>query len=113
MPRPLGSQGTYQVEDKRFRIAVPYPASAAAEGDGYFFPATDGILDYAAPQKVVRDGDRVVDTVRHRPAAEGPIDGVLAFGTRAQAARSALPARASRPAESLATAGGTDGGGRR
>ncbi len=81
LPRPLGSQGTYQVEDKRFRIAVPYPASAAAEGDGYFFPATDGIIDYAAPQKVVRDGDRVViDTVGKK--VKGPIEGVLAFGTR-------------------------------
>lgn len=80
LPKPLGAQATYQVENKVLRIAVPYPAGAAAEGQGYFFPATDGVLDYAAPQTVARDGDRVViETVGKRAA--GPIAGVLAFGT--------------------------------
>jgi thiol:disulfide interchange protein len=78
LPRPLGSQATYQVENGRIRLAVPYPAQAEA-GDGYFYPLTTGAIDYAAPQKVTRDGDRIVIET----AAKGTlpaIDGVLALG---------------------------------
>lgn len=79
LPKPLGSEGTYQVEGKALRLAVPFPAAAKAEGEGYFFPATHGAFDYAAPQKVVRDGDRVVvDTAGVKSV--GPIEGLLAFG---------------------------------
>ncbi|MGK6356091.1 protein-disulfide reductase DsbD family protein [Sphingomonas sp. DT-207] len=81
LPRPLGSQATYQVENKVFRVAVPWPASARTEGEPYFYPVTDGALDYAAPQKAARDGDRIViETVGKR--APGPIEGVLAFGAQ-------------------------------
>ncbi|MFS2109244.1 protein-disulfide reductase DsbD family protein [Sphingomonas sp. Sphisp140] len=79
LPKPLGSEGTYQVTGKALRLAVPFPAAAKAEGEGYFFPATHGAFDYAAPQKVVRDGDRVVvDTAGVKSV--GPIEGLLAFG---------------------------------
>jgi len=79
LPKPLGSEGTYQVEGKALRLAVPFPAAAKAEGEGYFFPATHGAFDYAAPQKVVRDGDRVVvDTAGVKSV--GPVEGLLAFG---------------------------------
>ncbi len=118
LPRPLGAQATYQVENKAFRIAIPYPADAAAEGEGYFFPATDGVLDYAAPQKVVRDGDRVViETVGKR--AVGPIDGLLAWGTQGFSVHAVpgavppareAPAQASWSAALLAFAGAVLGG---
>ncbi|MDG2534962.1 protein-disulfide reductase DsbD family protein [Sphingomonas sp. HITSZ_GF] len=79
LPRPLGAQGSYQVENKALRLAIPFPAAAKAEGEGYFFPATHGAFDYAAPQKVTRDGDRVlVETGGVK--AVGPIEGMLAFG---------------------------------
>jgi thiol:disulfide interchange protein len=78
LPRPLGSGGTYQATGGALRIAVPFPAGAAAS-QVYFYPATLGAVDYAAPQKVTRDGDRLVIETRGQ-AATGPIDGVLAVG---------------------------------
>ncbi len=79
LPKPLGAEGTYQVQGKALRLAVPFPAAAKVEGEGYFFPATHGAFDYAAAQKVVRDGDRVVvDTAGLKSV--GPIEGLLAFG---------------------------------
>ncbi|HEX8303185.1 protein-disulfide reductase DsbD family protein [Sphingomonas sp.] len=79
MPRPLGSTATYQNAGNAFRIAIPYPAGAAAEGEPYFFPLTDRVVDYAAPQKAVREGDRfVIETVGKN--FSGPIEGVFALG---------------------------------
>jgi thiol:disulfide interchange protein len=81
LPRPLGTQATYQVDGKTFRLAVPFPAGAAISGEGYFFPLTDGAIDYAAPQKVVRDGDRiVVEAPAKRTVAK--VEGLLAFGNQ-------------------------------
>lgn len=102
LPRPLGSQATYQVADKVFRIAVPFPAGASADGEPYFFAQTDGALDYAAPQTAVRDGDRIViETVGKR--APGPIEGVLAFGTQGFSVR-AVPGAVPPPSATSASA---------
>lgn len=79
LPKPLGAQGTYQVVGKGLRLAVPFPAAAKAEGEGYFYPATQGVFEYSVPQKVVRDGDRVV-VEAGAVEAGGPIEGLLAFG---------------------------------
>jgi len=77
LPRPLGSEAAYQLTGDTLRIAVPYPAGAAA-GDAYFFPATLDMVDYAAPQKVTRDGDRlVIETKAKGTVRSGPIEGVL------------------------------------
>ncbi|MDF7777091.1 protein-disulfide reductase DsbD family protein [Sphingomonas sp. AOB5] len=105
LPKPLGSQGTYQVANGGFRLAIPYPADAAAS-EVYFFPITDGVVDYAAPQTVARDGDRlVIETKAKASTAPGPIEGVLAVGKDrgfavtatpgAVAAASAAPVQAS------------------
>ncbi|MGL4314699.1 MAG: protein-disulfide reductase DsbD domain-containing protein, partial [Sphingomonas sp.] len=78
LPRPLGMAASYQLDGKRLRLGIPYPATAPLK-DAYFFPATTGALDYAAPQKVARDGDRlVIETGAHHP--KGPIEGVLRTG---------------------------------
>jgi thiol:disulfide interchange protein len=78
IPKPLGSEATYQVEGDRFRLGVPWPAEAAAS-DVYFFPITDGAVDYAAPQQAARDGDRLVVETKAK-GSPGPIEGVLAVG---------------------------------
>lgn len=81
LPKPLGAQATYQIDGKTFRLGVPFPAAASVTGEGYFYPLTDGAVEYAAPQRVVRDGDRVViEAPAKRPA--GAIRGVLAFGNQ-------------------------------
>ncbi len=80
LPKPLGSLATYQLEAKRFRLAVPFPADAAI-GDAYFYPAAGGAIDYAAPQIVTRDGDRLlIETAAAVTPAGGRIEGVLATG---------------------------------
>ncbi|NIJ63356.1 thiol:disulfide interchange protein [Sphingomonas leidyi] len=101
LPRPLGAEGIYQVDGKALRLAIPFPAAATAQGEGYFFPATHGAFDYAAPQKVARDGDRVVVETAGVKAV-GPIEGLLAFGKQGfwvRAVPGAVPAAKAAPAQ--------------
>ncbi|WP_374296830.1 protein-disulfide reductase DsbD family protein [Sphingomonas sp.] len=101
LPRPLGSQATYQVADGRFRLAVPLPA-AAEIGDVYFYPAAAGILAHAAPQTVRRDGDTlIVETAAAAVPVSGAIGGVLATDAGRGLALTAMPG---------AVAGGTGDG---
>jgi thiol:disulfide interchange protein len=79
LPKPLGSQATYQVTQGVFALAVPFPASAAA-GDAYFFPLTDGVVDYAAPQTIARDGDVLTVRTKAKGASPAVVEGVLAVG---------------------------------
>ncbi|WCT75461.1 protein-disulfide reductase DsbD family protein [Sphingomonas naphthae] len=80
LPKPLGSPATFQIENGRIRISVPLPASASV-ADPYFFPLTDGAIDYAAPQTATRDGDRLVIETKAGPdAALKTIAGVLRVG---------------------------------
>ena len=102
LPRSLGSPATYAVAGDRFRLAIPYPAAAAAT-DAYFFPLTDGVVDYAAKQTVSRDGDMLtVETLAKagRPAA---VEGVLAVGNGQGFAIRATPG-------AVSAASGGDGG---
>jgi thiol:disulfide interchange protein/DsbC/DsbD-like thiol-disulfide interchange protein len=80
LPRPLGADARFQVKDGVFRIGVPLPASASV-GDAYFFPLTDGAIDYAAPQTVRRAGDLLtIETKAHGSAGSlQQIEGVLAL----------------------------------
>ncbi|MEH3105883.1 MAG: protein-disulfide reductase DsbD family protein [Sphingomonas fennica] len=81
LPRPLGSRATWAKDGDRFRLAVPLPAAAEVATDAYFFPLTDGAIDYAAPQTVTRDGDRlIVETKAGGSPPAGPIEGVLKIG---------------------------------
>ena len=50
------------------RIAVPYPASAPGDGRLFLSRSPTGAIDYAAPQTVTRDGDRLID---RRPRRQG------------------------------------------
>lgn len=77
LPRPLSAPASFQVEGGTLRLAVPYPADAAAK-DVYFYPRTSDAIEYAAPQTVARDGDRLVITTKSR-TAPAALDGVLAI----------------------------------
>ncbi|NWK96036.1 thiol:disulfide interchange protein [Sphingobium lactosutens] len=59
LPRPLGSEATYALKDGKLRLSVPFPASAQAH-DVHLFALAEGLLRYAAPQRVTRDGDRLL-----------------------------------------------------
>ncbi|PAX08755.1 protein-disulfide reductase DsbD family protein [Sphingomonas lenta] len=80
-PKPLGSEARFAVADKRFRMAVPFPADAAL-GEAYFFPLQQGAIDFAAPQKVWRSGDRLLIETAAAAVGTPPgvIEGVLATG---------------------------------
>ncbi|WP_188055884.1 protein-disulfide reductase DsbD family protein [Sphingosinithalassobacter sp. CS137] len=103
LPRPLGAQGSYQVNGDAFRLEIPYPADAEAE-DPYFFPITDGAIDYSAPQMVARDGDRLVIETGAR-GAPGAIEGVLAIDEHRGFVLTAGPGNVA-PAPAGAAAGG-------
>ncbi|SNS45594.1 Thiol:disulfide interchange protein [Sphingomonas laterariae] len=81
MPKPLGSEGRFALKGETFRIAVPLPAKLPVE-DVYFFPLTDGAIDYAAPQAVSRNGDDLIVEVKAAAGAAdiAELDGVLRIG---------------------------------
>ena len=79
LPRPLGSPATFAARGDKLVVEVPLPASVAV-ADPYFFPSDDGPVDYAAPQEIVRDGDRLLVTLQRRDAVPATLNGVLAYG---------------------------------
>ena len=66
------------------RLAVPYPARRRL-ADAYFFPVTAGAIDYAAPQTVTRDGDRLMIATKAKASRRGRVEGVLRDRARAGA----------------------------
>ena len=79
LPRPLVTPARFELQGDGLRLAIPLPASAAI-GEPYFFPAEDGPIDYAAPQKFKRVGDTLVADLARRRGEPAAISGVLALG---------------------------------
>ena len=94
LPRPIGMATAYQLDGKALRIGIPYPADAPLK-NAYFFPVTRDRINYAAPQKVVRDGERLVvltaPDASAAAGAAGPIEGVLRIGDGQGVTLSATP----------------------
>lgn len=79
LPRPLGSQATFSADNDIFRLSVPLPANIDV-ADPYFFIKEDGIVDYAAVQKINRDGDRLIVETAARGNELEKITGILKIG---------------------------------
>ena len=79
LPRPLGSEASFAATDGRFRLSVPLPANVDVVKP-YFFIKEDGVVDYAAPQKFNRDGDRLILETGARGDELDTISGVLKIG---------------------------------
>ena len=79
LPRPLASLARFAIAGNKLRLAIPLPASAAI-GEPYFFPITDGPIDYAAPQVFKRQGDGLIAELQRRRGDPSVLDGVLSFG---------------------------------
>ncbi len=81
MPKPIGVDGRFVVENDRVRIGVPLPAGMDV-ADPYFFPLEYGSLDHAAVQTVSRNGDMLIVETKAGPSAAGfvKIDGLLKIG---------------------------------
>jgi thiol:disulfide interchange protein len=81
LPRPLTTQGRFEFESGRLRLAIPLPPNAGVE-QPYFFPATFEAFDHSAPQAVSRNGDFLI--VETEPGMQAPalttIEGVLKVG---------------------------------
>jgi len=80
LPRPLGGTALYEADGQGgLRLAIPFPRDAALS-DPHFFALTPGAKSYAAPQRMVRDGDRLVVTLPGYPAPSSVFEGVLRIG---------------------------------
>jgi len=76
---PLGSPATFQRDGDRLRMSLPFPANAPL-GDAWFFSATEDVLAYAAPQTIVREGDRLVIETQAKGKTPALIEGVISTG---------------------------------
>jgi thiol:disulfide interchange protein len=81
MPKPIGVDGRFVVENDRVRIGVPLPA-AVEVADPYFFPLEYGSLDHGAVQTVSREGDLLIVETKAGANAAGlaGIEGLLKIG---------------------------------
>lgn len=104
LPKPLGAAAHFQVVDGRFRLGVPLPAGIAID-QPYFFPLTDGAIDYAAPQTVSRDGDRLVVETAAKAGGPQKIEGVLRIGPTLGLELTAVPGAVA-AGKPIAAAGG-------
>ncbi len=79
LPVPLDREARYTIDGKQINIAIPYPKGAGIENI-WFFPATENVFRYAAPQSARRTGDWLVVSGEIDKAFGGRIDGLLRFG---------------------------------
>ncbi len=79
LPRPLDQAATFAIAGGTFRLAVPVPAGMDV-GQPYFYPLTDGALQYGKPQTVKRNGDLLVVEVPAGGGFSGAVEGVLELG---------------------------------
>ena len=92
LPRPLGSPASFAINGDRLRVAVPLPRSVTV-GEPYLFAATDGAVDYGAPQRFLRSGDTLVAELQRRDGQPQQFAGVLALGDGRGLQFSAAPGR--------------------
>lgn len=91
LPRPLGSEGRFTVQNGQFRLAIPYPATASLS-DAYFFPMQDDAFAYSALQKVTRNGHMlIVEGKASGKTAQGGITGILRTAEHMGLAVRAMP----------------------
>jgi DsbC/DsbD-like thiol-disulfide interchange protein/cytochrome c biogenesis protein CcdA len=81
LPMPLGQPASFAAKAGQVRIAIPFPKGRPVT-DPYFYPATDGVIDYAAPQAISRRGDRLIVELKAARSAQPvqAIEGLIAIG---------------------------------
>jgi DsbC/DsbD-like thiol-disulfide interchange protein/cytochrome c biogenesis protein CcdA len=108
LPRPLGTPARFAAANGTLRLGIPLPAGVAVS-DPYFYPATEGALAYAAPQRVTRSGDWLIVETQAGATPPGAIEGVIALapgrGFSVSAAPGPVPA-AGTPVGKAAADGG-------
>ena len=97
LPRPLGSQARYTVKDGRLRMAIPLPMEAEAR-DVHLFALTEGLVRYAADQRVTRkDNQMVIDTAAGEGVKDRPVQAVLRTGDHVGFLLTAVPGPVEEP----------------
>ena len=81
LPAPLGSKALFSVEGQTLRMAIPLPASVVLD-QPHLFMASEGQIQYAAPQRFFRDGDQLVVELDRAKKASMPsqLSAVLRLG---------------------------------
>ena len=84
LPVPIDQAAKYNIDGESIEIAVPFPENAKIERP-YFFPQTERLFAYAAPQEARRIGDMLVlktgaDKFVLPDFKGGPVTGVLRIG---------------------------------
>jgi thiol:disulfide interchange protein len=100
LPKRLSSEARFEWSGDRIRLHVPLPAAVAGD-EPYFFPLTDGAIDYAAEQKVTRAGDALIIETKAGAQQPSSVEGVLQLGDGQGLALTA------RPGEVPAASGGS------
>jgi DsbC/DsbD-like thiol-disulfide interchange protein/cytochrome c biogenesis protein CcdA len=115
LPVPLDARARYAIDGRQISIAIPYPAGASAEKI-WFFPQTENIFRYAAPQSARRTGNWLVVTGEvdtggvgtggtGRPF-DGQIEGLLRFGDAQGLEVSATPGAVPAGGDGVSVSGG-------
>lgn len=76
LPKPVDWRATYSVRGGRLTLSVPF-ADAGNVRSAYFFPLTDGSIDYAAPQVLSALADAIQLETKATGAPQRAIAGVL------------------------------------
>ena len=107
LPLPLAQPASFESKAGKVRIAIPFPKTRPLT-QPYFYPATDGVIDYAAPQAISRKGDRLIVETKAGMGAAGvrSIDGVIAIGPDRGLMLTARPGKV--PAAGVPIAGAGD-----
>ena len=107
LPAPLDRMGRYVINGKAISVAIPYPRGAGVENI-WFFPKTEKLFRYAAPQSARRSGDWVILTGEVEAAFEGPVEGLLRFGDAQGLEVRALPGPVPAGGDPVSVLGGND-----
>ena len=79
LPRPLGSQATFEIKDKRVRFAIPFPADAALS-DPWLFAVSEDAINYLTTQTISRSGDMLIVETDAAGTPFKRFEAVLAIG---------------------------------
>lgn len=77
LPKPVTWPAKWSASNGRFVLSVPFGSTAKVKS-AYFFPASEGVIDFAAPQSVTIAGDNLrIETAAATPPPSGAVSGVL------------------------------------
>jgi thiol:disulfide interchange protein len=79
LPQPLDRHGTWERRGDMLRFAIPLPASTTVDAP-HLFVETQDVIDYAAPQRFSRNGDRIIVEARAKGEKAGTVSALLKLG---------------------------------